>query len=80
MIVAGPGGLSAAILLARVGVKVTAFERLPHVGGRTSTFSADGFRFDHGPTFFLYPQVPQEILATVGRNLFQGIPMVKLDP
>jgi phytoene desaturase len=50
------------------------------VGGHTSTFSADGFRFDHGPTFFLYPQVPQEILATVGRNLFQGIPMVKLDP
>lgn len=77
---AGPGGLSAAILLARAGVKVTVFERLPHVGGRTSTFSADGFHFDHGPTFFLYPQVLQEILASVGRELFEEIPMVRLDP
>ena len=40
---AGPGGLSAAILLAAAGLKVTILERLDTVGGRTSTIRADGF-------------------------------------
>jgi phytoene dehydrogenase-like protein len=30
---AGPGGLAAAMLLARAGLDVTVVERLPHVGG-----------------------------------------------
>lgn len=54
---AGPGGLAAAILLAAAGIRVRIIERLPIVGGRTSTIEADGFRFDLGPTFFLYPRV-----------------------
>jgi phytoene desaturase len=65
---AGPGGLTAAILLAKAGVRVTVLERLPHIGGRTSTFTADGFRFDYGPTFFHYPQVLESILDSVGYN------------
>ena len=52
---AGPGGLAAAMLLARAGLAVHVLERLPHVGGRTSTLHGGGFRFDLGPTFFLYP-------------------------
>jgi phytoene desaturase len=55
-------------------------ERQPHVGGRTSTLRGDGFQFDLGPTFFLYPRVLAEILAAVGRDLRQEIPMVRLDP
>lgn len=51
---AGPGGLAASMLLANAGVDVTILERLPHVGGRTSTIASQGFRFDVGPTFFLY--------------------------
>src|SRR5436309_3012 len=54
---AGPGGLAAAMLLARAGLSVRVLERLPHVGGRTSTLEGGGFRFDLGPTFFLYPRV-----------------------
>ena len=42
---AGPGGLAAAMLLASSGVKVTIIERLPTIGGRTSTLEADGFKF-----------------------------------
>ncbi|HSU83258.1 MAG TPA: NAD(P)-binding protein, partial [Thermoanaerobaculia bacterium] len=60
---AGPGGLAAAILLAGAGLKVTILERLSRVGGRTSILEADGLRFDAGPTFFLYPQVLEEIFA-----------------
>ncbi len=77
---AGPGGLGAAMLLARQGHRVTVVERLPQVGGRTSTIEADGFKFDVGPTFFLYPQVLEEIFAACGRNLRDEVKLVKLDP
>ena len=38
------------------------------------------YRFDTGPTFFLYPRVLGEIFAAVGRDLFTEVPMVRLDP
>src|ERR1700760_1926143 len=77
---AGPGGLAAAILLQRSGVAVTVVERRGGGGGRTSTIEREGFRFDTGPTFFLYPRVLREILAAAGRDLDQEIPMYRLDP
>jgi phytoene desaturase len=77
---AGPGGLAAAILLARSGVDVTVVERRDVVGGRTSTIDLNGFKFDTGPTFFLYPRVLREILSAAGRNLEEEIPMYRLDP
>jgi phytoene desaturase len=77
---AGPGGLTAAILLAKAGLRVTVLERLPHIGGRTSTFVSDGFRFDHGPTFFHYPQVLESILSGVGYNLWRELNLIRLDP
>jgi phytoene desaturase len=77
---AGPGGLAAAMLLAKAGLRVRVLERLPYVGGRTSAIEADGFRFDRGPTFFLYPRVLREIFAAVGRNLMDEVPMARLDP
>lgn len=77
---AGPGGLAAALLLARAGVHVTVLERQPRVGGRTSTLEAEGFRFDLGPTFFLYPQVLEEIFAAVGKKLNKELELIRLDP
>lgn len=77
---AGPGGLAAALLLARGGVKVHVVERLPRVGGRCSAIEQDGFRFDLGPTFFLYPLVLDRIFKLVGRDLHREVPMVRLDP
>jgi phytoene desaturase len=77
---AGPGGLATAMLLARAGVQVTVVEKQPRVGGRTSVIEADGYRFDLGPTFFLYPQVLEEIFTAVGRDLHREVPMKRLDP
>jgi phytoene desaturase len=77
---AGPGGLATAMLLARAGVEVTVLERQPRVGGRTATLDLEGFSFDVGPTFFLYPQVLEQIFAAVGRNLRHEVPMARLDP
>lgn len=76
----GPGGLASAILLAQAGVKVTLFERLPAIGGRTSTIEANGFQFDLGPTFFLYPRVLDEIFRSAGTTLKDEVEMVRLDP
>ena len=77
---AGPGGLAAAMQLAEAGCDVTILERRNHVGGRTSAIELDGFRFDCGPTFFLYPRVLSEIFRSVGRDLMDEVPMVRLDP
>lgn len=52
----------------------------PKVGGRTSAIEGDGFRFDAGPTFFLYPTVLEEIFAAVGRNLHDEVKLIRLDP
>ena len=77
---AGPGGLAAAMLLAQAGLRVTVLERQPRVGGRTTTLAASGFRFDVGPTFFLYPQVLEAIFKAVGRDLWQELELIRLDP
>ena len=77
---AGPGGLASAILLAAQGLKVKIVERLPIVGGRTSSIEADGFKFDLGPTFFLYPRVLEEIFRAAGTSLRAEVEMVRLDP
>src|ERR1700761_1862569 len=77
---AGPGGLASAMLLAKGGADVTVIEKRGTVGGRTSTMEADGFRFDTGPTFFLYPQVLREIFAACGYSLEKEAPMYRLDP
>ncbi|WP_396272555.1 phytoene desaturase family protein [Granulicella arctica] len=77
---AGPGGLAAAMLLAKSGVKVTIVEKRDQVGGRTSTWEQNGFKFDIGPTFFLYPRVLKEIFASAGYDLDQEVPMKRLDP
>jgi len=77
---AGPGGLAASLLLAKAGLDVHIVERLPHVGGRCSSIREQGFRFDLGPTFFLYPRVLERIFKLVGRDLHTEVPMVQLDP
>lgn len=77
---AGPGGLATAMLLAKAGLQVTVMEEQTRVGGRTAAIEGDGYRFDLGPTFFLYPQILEEIFTAVGRDLYHEVPMVKLDP
>lgn len=77
---AGPGGLAAAMLLAASGIRVRIFERLDHVGGRTSSIHAQGYTFDLGPTFFLYPEVLEEIFAQTGHHLRNEVELVRLDP
>ncbi len=81
---AGPGGLASAMLLAQTGAEVTIFEKLDRVGGRSGTIVAPTehgeFRFDMGPTFFLYPRVLEDIFAACGRSLRAEVELTRLDP
>ncbi len=77
---AGPGGLAAALLLARSGCEIHVFEKQNRVGGRTSVFEEDGFRFDLGPTFFHYPRVLEEIFTAAGEDLHQEVDLMPVDP
>jgi phytoene desaturase len=81
---AGPGGLASAMLLAASGAEVTVYERHARVGGRSSVVEANSpagrFRFDMGPTFFLYPRVLVDIFAACGRDLLREVELLRLDP
>jgi phytoene desaturase len=77
---AGPGGLASAMLLAQAGAEVTVLESRDRVGGRTSAVVQDGFTFDLGPTFFLYPKVLAEIFEACGRRLEDEVELTRLDP
>lgn len=77
---AGPGGLASSMLLAAAGCRVTVLEAKAGPGGRTSTLEADGFRFDRGPTFFLYPEVLQSIFRMCGRDFRDEVDLIRLDP
>lgn len=77
---AGPGGLATAMLLAAAGTKVTLFEKDTEVGGRTKVFAEDGFRFDMGPTFFLYPQILESLFTRCGLRIQDYVEMTRVDP
>jgi phytoene desaturase len=77
---AGPGGLAAAMLLAKAGLDVQVFERRSVVGGRTSPLGEGGFTFDLGPTFFLYPEILEQVFAACGLDVTDHLEMIRLDP
>jgi C-3',4' desaturase CrtD len=62
---AGIGGLTAAALLARVGLDVTVLEAHIYPGGCAGTFYHQGFRFDAGATLAggFYPGGPMDLVA-----------------
>ncbi len=63
-----------------MGCDVTLIEKQARVGGRTSAFTADGFTFDIGPTFFLYPRVLEEIFKFCGFDLWKELDLRRVDP
>ncbi len=68
------------MLLRAAGAEVTVLERSDRVGGRTASFEQDGFKFDYGPTFYLYPEGLREIFAACGRVLDDEVELKRLDP
>jgi all-trans-retinol 13,14-reductase len=67
---AGIGGLTAAALLVRAGLRVLILERNPHPGGTAYVYKRKGFTFPMGPLGFSTPSLVRDILCELdGGNL-----------
>ena len=82
VIVVGGGlaGLSAACTAAARGHRVTLLEKNDWVGGKAAQHSANGYRFDMGPTILTLPSVLKRVFEEAGRSMNDYIDMIALDP
>lgn len=76
---AGMGGLAAAMRLGAKGYRVTVIDRLDMAGGRGSSISQDGHRFDLGPTIVTVPQGLRDLWATCGRDFDADVDLRSLN-
>lgn len=76
---AGPGGLTAGMILAGRGFEVEVFEKQSYLGGRTSAHKLGDFTFELGPTFVMLPQTFDEVFALAGKSFADYVEMKKLD-
>ena len=68
------------MMLAAAGLDVTVYEKQADVGGRTRVFRQDGFRFDLGATFFLYPEVLRRVFSRCGLDMDSYVELLRVDP
>ncbi|MFK7837162.1 MAG: phytoene desaturase [Sulfitobacter sp.] len=77
---AGLGGLAAAMRLGAKGYAVTVLDRLDRAGGRGSSITQEGHRFDLGPTIVTVPQVFEDLWKSCGRDFRKDVDLRALDP
>lgn len=77
---AGLGGLAAAMRLGARGWRMTVLDRLDMPGGRASSVTMEGHRFDLGPTIVTAPQVFRKLFADCGRDFDTAVTLKALDP
>jgi phytoene dehydrogenase-like protein len=75
---AGVGGLTAAIRLARHGVRVTVYEARDRAGGLAAGFDLDGFPFDAGPYILLDRPGLRWAFAQAGIDLDRHVPLQRI--
>ena len=77
---AGPGGLSAGMILQKRGFKVTILEKESVAGGRNAPLKQDGYTFDAGPTFLMMNYILKEIFEEAGKKAEDYMKVKRLDP
>jgi phytoene desaturase len=77
---AGLGGLSAAMRLGSKGYKVDIIDKLDRLGGRGSSISQNGYRFDLGPTILTVPEVFEKLWEDCGYTFKKDVQLQALDP
>lgn len=75
----GLGGLSAAIYLAAEGFDVEVFESNDSPGGKASSVTFDGFRFDAGPSLLTMPFVIENLFNAAGKRISDYLQLKKPD-
>ncbi|NIR53189.1 phytoene desaturase [candidate division KSB1 bacterium] len=76
----GFSSLAAASVLAAKGCRVTVYEKNKTLGGRARTFSADGFTFDMGPSWYWMPDVFDSYFDLFGKKISDYYELKLLDP
>ncbi len=76
----GFSGLSAAAYLVKQGYSVEVFEKNAVPGGRARTFSADGYTFDMGPSWYWMPDVFEKFFNDFGYSVSDFYDLKLLDP
>ena len=77
---AGVSGIAAAIRMRNKGYIVTVFEANSFPGGKCSSETKDGYRFDMGPSVFTMPQYVDELFELSGKNPRDHFNYIPLDP
>ena len=77
---AGPGGLSAGMILAHEGFDVQIYEKQNKVGGRNGHIQLGDYKFDIGPTFLMMLNVLEEVFEASGRKAEDYLTITELDP
>lgn len=77
---AGPGGLTAAMILARRGFRVTVVEARDTVGGRNAALRLGPYTFDAGPTFLMLRDVLDQVFREAGAATADLLTLQPLDP
>ncbi len=82
VVVIGSGfaSLSAASFLAKGGCEVVIYEKNETIGGRARKFSADGFTFDMGPSWYWMPDVFENYFENLGYKVSDFYELKRLDP
>ena len=77
---AGISGIAASIRMRNKGYAVTVYEANSFPGGKLSTETEKGYRFDMGPSVFTYPEFVDELFQLSGKNPREYFNYEKLDP
>ena len=76
----GFSSLSAACYLAKIGYKVSVYEKNAEFGGRARQFKEDGFTFDMGPSWYWMPDVFEKFFNDFGKKSSDFYSLKKLNP
>lgn len=82
VVVIGSGfsGLATATYLASNNCDVTILEKNESIGGRARKFTAEGFTFDMGPSWYWMPDVFESYFKRFGKSTKDYYELVRLDP
>lgn len=76
----GLGSLAGAIRLAKMGFKVSLFEKNERLGGKMNIFEQNGFRFDTGPSLLTMPFVIDELFEFTGYKRQEYLNFQRINP
>lgn len=77
---AGVSGIAASIRMRNKGYDVTVYEANSFPGGKLSSESNNGYRFDMGPSVFTMPSYVDELFMLSGKNPRDYFNYTQLDP